>query len=119
MGQRHGFMLAGLGPTSPPYYVIAKDLAANTITVSANKFPAGAVKTKLTLTDTNWIGEVESGPCEVRYRYRQELIPAHLDVEKGEVVLDEPHYAPPGQSLVAYKQSRCLGGGVISEVSVY
>ena len=119
IGQRHGFVLSNQGPDAAPHYVIAKSLAANTITVSANKFPTGAAQTKLVLADTNWIGNVASGPCDVRYRYRQELIRAHLDVEKGEVTLLKPHYAPAGQSLVAYKQSRCLGGGVIEEVSVY
>lgn len=119
MGQRHGFTLNQRGPAAPPHYVIAKDLAANTITVSANKFPASAAQTTIALADTNWIGAVESGPCEVRYRYRQNLIAAHLDAEKGVVVLNEPHYVPAGQSLVVYKQSRCLGGGVIQESTVY
>ncbi len=125
MGQRHGFVLTSQGPNTPPHYVIGKDLTANTITVSENKFPAGASKTKLILIDTNWIGTVESGPCLVRYRYRQELIPAHLDVENGVVVLEQPHYAPVGQSLVVYlpvrqagKQYRCIGGGVIQDSTV-
>lgn len=119
MGQRHGFVLAHQGPTAPPHYVIAKDLKNNTITVSRNKFPAGTTKTRLVLSDTNWIGAVTSGPYMARYRYRQELIPAHLNAEMHEVVLTEPHYAPLGQSLVVYKHDRCLGGGVIQEVSVY
>lgn len=123
MGQRHGFVLTKQGPDTPPHFVIAKDLGTNTITVSETKFPTGASKTKLMLTDPNWISSVakalEDGELMARYRYRQELIPAHLDVEKGEVELAEPHYAPAGQSLVVYKQQRCLGGGVIKEVSVY
>ncbi len=119
LGQRHGFALKAHGPSAPPHYVIAKDMTANTITVSASKFPAGASKTTLKLGSTNWIGEVESGKVSARYRYRQELIPAHLDRQSGAVTLEEPHYAPPGQSLVVYKHDRCLGGGVIEEVSVY
>ncbi len=119
MGQRHGFVLSALGPTAKPHYVIGKDLAANTITVSENKFPAGAKATKITLSDANWIGAIESGAVMARYRYRQELIPATLDAGTNTVVLNEPHYAPLGQSLVVYKHERCLGGGVIQEVSVY
>jgi len=119
MGQRHGFVLSRMGPDTPPHYVIGKDLAANTITVSANKFPAHASATKLELADTNWIGEAASGPCMARYRYRQELMAAELDAENNTVTLAEPHYAPPGQSLVVYRQDRCLGGGVIQKVSVY
>lgn len=119
LGQRHGFVLTTQGPTTVPHYVIGKDTAANTITVSPNKFPAGAAKTKLVLSDTNWIGDVASGPVMARYRYRQDLIHAHVDIEKGEAVLNEPHYAPLGQSLVVYTHDRCLGGGVIQEASVY
>lgn len=119
MGQRHGFALIKQGPDALPRYVIAKDIKANTITVSENKFPAGAAKTMLALSDTNWIGDVKSGSCQVRYRYRQELIAARLDLEAGTVELSEPHYAPAGQSLVAYAHGRCLGGGVIREVRVY
>ena len=119
MGQRHGFALAARGPDARPRYVIAKDLEENTVTVSESKFPAGASRTELRLSDMNWIGAAESGPCLVRYRYRQQLIEAELDAQAGTVVLMEPHYAPAGQSLVAYKQERCLGGGVIREVRVY
>lgn len=119
MGQRHGFTVSHQGPDAPPHYVIAKDMVANTITVSENKFPLAAQGTTIALRDANWIGEVQSGPVMVRYRYRQELIPAELDATSGTVTLHEPHYAPLGQSLVVYKQSRCLGGGVIQEVSVY
>lgn len=122
MGQRHGFMLAKQGPEAKPRYVIAKDLGANTITVSESKFPAGAAKTELKLADINWIGSPESGACFARYRYRQELIPGTLQrtgLGKADVTLLQPHYAPVGQSLVVYKQGRCLGGGVIAEVRVY
>ncbi|MBP7770293.1 MAG: tRNA 2-thiouridine(34) synthase MnmA [Candidatus Pacebacteria bacterium] len=126
MGQRHGFVLAHQGPDARPHYAIAKNLEANTITVSENKFPAGASKTKLTLVDTNWISSAaeaaEDEGLFVRYRYRQELIPATLQrtgLGRAEVVLLEPHYAPLGQSLVVYKQQQCLGGGVIQDSSVY
>jgi tRNA-specific 2-thiouridylase len=119
MGQRHGFALSSQGPDAAPRYVIGKDVRANTVTVSERRFPAGAARTELVLSGTNWIGPVESGPCLARYRYRQQPIEAELDVEAGIVTLMEPHYAPEGQSLVAYKHGRCLGGGIIREVRVY
>lgn len=128
MGQRHGFRLETHTPNSVVNYVVGKNISANTITVSPSKFPAGAAKTKITLTDTNWIGgiEEEGSPMYARYRYRQELIEAQLDVENAVVVLNEPHYAPLGQSLVVYlpdrqagKQARCIGGGIIKNSTVY
>ncbi len=63
---------------------------------------------------------VEEGACEARYRYRQTLIPAELAMrgERAEVILKEPHYVPPGQSLVLYRGDRCLGGGVIEDATL-
>jgi tRNA-specific 2-thiouridylase len=112
LGQRHGFTLFGQGPDAVPMYVIEKDVEFNTITVSPNKFPTDATKTDLTLSETNWIGEVKNGKYFARYRYRQELIPATKDVD-GKVILCKPHYVPLGQSLVLYDGERCLGGGII------
>lgn len=119
LGQRHGFVLQRQGPDAPPHYVIAKDIAANTIIVSPNKFPTGASRTEIALSDINWIGMIERGSCMARYRYRQALIEAQLNATTGNVVLHEPHYVPVGQSLVIYQQDRCLGGGVIAESTVY
>lgn len=110
-GQRHGFVLAAHTPDTRPHYVVAKDIAANTITISPNKFPPNATSTEVSLTDLNWIGEVEDGPCYARYRYRQTLIATK---KKGStVLLYEAHYVPQGQSLVLYRGERCLGGGSV------
>lgn len=120
LGERHGFSLFQTTPHSVPHYVIKKDITANTITVSSSKFPAHARTTELTLSETNWFGVVADGVCEARYRYRQELIPAELKQE-GEVVkviLKKPHYVPLGQSLVLYRGTQCLGGGVITDATL-
>jgi tRNA-specific 2-thiouridylase len=117
-GQRHGFTLYATSPETLPHYVIGKDVTANTITVSVSRVPKGVSKTHVILTHTNWIGGVESGECMVRYRYRQTLIPATLSLAQNEVILHEPHIVPRGQSLVLYKGERCLGGGVIADVTL-
>ncbi len=114
LGQRHGFELTLQNPDTQPHYVIGKDLANNTITVSTNKFPRDSKETVVTLRDTNWIGDVRSGTYTARYRYRQPLIGALLHDNK--VILTEPVYAPLGQSLVLYNGENCLGGGVIEAV---
>lgn len=119
LGQRHGFEIAHTMPVSTPQYVIAKSVAANTLTVSPNKFPQGLNKTELVLRNANWIGTVKSGPCMARYRYRQELIPAEVNPQTNSVTLLEPHYAPIGQSVVLYQHDHCLGGGVIAESRLY
>jgi len=118
LGQRHGFVLLAQTPDAKPHYVIAKDIAHNTITVSTNKFPVGASKTEVALTDINFIGFYSKGsPCSTRYRYRQKLIPATIEGKK--VILHEPHYVPEGQSLVLYQGARCLGGGIIEKSTLY
>jgi len=119
-GQRHGFLLFATSPETAPHFIVAKDIAANTITVSTSKFPQVAKETKIMLEHLNWIGKVEDGECEARFRYRQTLMPAHLSMrgDTAEVVLKEPQYVPPGQSLVLYKGERCLGGGVIRDATI-
>jgi tRNA-specific 2-thiouridylase len=121
LGQRHGFDLNIATSSEHPHFVIGKDMKANTITVSENKFPKDAKETRLTMVDTNWIGGAAPGEYMARFRYRQTLIKATLvktSENSAEVVLHEPHYVPLGQSLVLYKEERCLGGGIIDEARI-
>ena len=116
LGQRHGFTLATEAPDVPPYFVVAKDIKKNTVTVSTSCLPRSAKKTQIKLRGTNWIGKPSPGPCEARFRYRQKLIPAEL---QGSVAtLFEPHFVPLGQSLVLYRGEHCLGGGVIASATL-
>lgn len=122
LGQRHGFRVAPKNASAAgPLYVISKDISKNTITVSEHPYPQGAMQTSVTLSSTNWIGEVQNGPCVVRYRYRQTFMQAELFVEGDQttVLLEEPRYVPEGQSLVVYRKEgdlyRCLGGGVVDK----
>jgi tRNA-specific 2-thiouridylase len=119
LGQRHGFTLFAHTPETKPHFVIKKDMVANIITVSTERFPTGASTTELTLAETNWIGEIPAGQMFARYRYHQTLIPAELSADKLEAVLQEPHYVPLGQSLVFYtSDGRCVGGGIVEKSSL-
>lgn len=121
LGQRHGFDVRKKKPDDGPWYVVAKDMDANTITVSqeGKTDPRFAVSSA-TLSDTNWISGAftnseDSLTC--RFRYRQTLVPCSVDVDRhhGAVVTFEtPQPAvTPGQSVVIYRGEECLGGGVI------
>ncbi len=132
LGQRHGFMVTAL-PTKNqtreneqvhskellPHFVISKDIAHNTITVSTERYPKNKTCTSVLLRNVQWIGDVAPGACSARFRYRQELIPATLEhptsnsENRATVILQAPHYVPEGQSLVLYRGERCLGGGII------
>jgi tRNA-uridine 2-sulfurtransferase len=113
LGQRHGYSLSAHAPDTRPHFVVGKDSAANTITVSTERFPKGTHSTEIQLSEVNWIGKGADGEVLARYRYRQQLISATLRREDATVILHEPHFAPEGQSLVLYQGTRCLGGGVI------
>jgi tRNA-specific 2-thiouridylase len=115
LGQRHGFLLHEHSTHTKPHYVIAKDVTQNTITVSTSRFPTQFTKTEITLSDTNWIGNIEDGVYDARYRYHGALIKTDLHVDKNLATLHAPHYVPEGQSLVIYKEDRCLGGGSVDK----
>jgi len=126
LGQRHGFTLAAHTPLTAPHFVVAKDIAANTVTVSEMRAPTGKTKTAVSLTSTNWVGEVVGGAYAARFRYRGALINATLNDAKNSVTLGEAHYVPPGQSLVLYDLprgkaggARCLGGGIVDKAAVF
>ncbi len=120
-GQRHGFDVRKKKPDDGPWYVVAKDMEANTITVSQEgktdpRFATASVK----LSDTNWIGGSFTDSEEklmCRFRYRQTPVPCSVTTDRhhGAIVqFDTPQPAvTPGQSLVIYKGEECLGGGVI------
>lgn len=116
LGQRHGFTLFAQTPETKPHFVIGKDIQKNTITVSTERFPAGALKTRAELAETNWIGPIPEGQAFGCYRYHQTRIPAEITSGGGVVILQQPHYIPLGQSLVLYaNDGRCLGGGSVEK----
>jgi tRNA-specific 2-thiouridylase len=103
-----------------PYYVVAKDIQKNTLTVS-HKSPEGVLANAVTgvcLKDCNWVSgkpPVSEKIYSVRCRYRQPLFKARImNKTKFIVQFDEPQSAiTPGQSIVLYDGDVCLGGGII------
>ena len=123
IGERHGFFIDKKTPHDEPYYIVAKDLENNTITVS-NKDKRGRLgqaKTLVRLEKTNWMSgtPVVNKKYSGRARYRQPLEPLVFtsinEKEKtAEIDFDKPQNAlTPGQSLVVYEGQVCLGGGII------
>ena len=116
IGERHGFLITKKTPHDQAYYVIAKDIEKNTITV-ANKMdgtlPNGV--TKIKLTDVNWNqGTALIGKkLMARSRYREELQEIEFS-DATTVSFSRPQNTlSAGQSLVFYDENICLGGGVI------
>jgi tRNA-specific 2-thiouridylase len=121
LGSRHGFTIIKKGTNEAPYFIIAKDVLANTLTV-ANK-EKGSLKGKgkqtVSLENINWISGTVPDSEKIytaRTRYRAELFPCKISANGKETKIEflEPQEpSAPGQSLVVYDDEECLGGGVI------
>jgi len=113
IGQRKG-----LGIASPhPLYVLAKDLATNTLVVG-NEAELG--RSELTASNVNWIaGEPPSTSfrADVKIRYTAKNVPAEVTLINGKqakVHFDAPQRdITPGQAAVFYGGEVLLGGGII------
>ncbi|MFA6273041.1 MAG: tRNA 2-thiouridine(34) synthase MnmA [Candidatus Paceibacterota bacterium] len=101
IGQRHGFTITKKTPNDLPYYIVAKDVRKNTITVSHKLFPQRSdlsltsrsdLANSVVLRDVNWISPIfdfrgqtsnsrrglTSPNLFARFRYRQPLQEIHL-----------------------------------------
>lgn len=122
LGQRHGFTIFENNTNEKPYYVIAKNMSQNSLTVSHSKGIHTKNEKQVTalLEDMNWVSgrsPNEGVPYQARFRHRGKLHNVTFSRESGEVKiifhdLDEPFAL--GQSLVLYEGENCIGGGVIA-----
>ncbi len=117
IGERHGFTITKKTSNDERYYVISKNIGANTITVS-NKNVEGNLpqaRTRVSLQEVNWNqGDAPIGKqLQARSRYREQLQNITLIDEKTVEFADPQNTISSGQSLVIYDVDVCLGGGVI------
>ncbi|MDB5178688.1 MAG: mnmA [Patescibacteria group bacterium] len=115
IGQRHGLGIGG----GTPYYVVGKDIAANTVYVTGDPSDLELETDAFAIEQTHWIGErpQEGRAYQIRTRYRAGLIDGQLTPASGgyQVQLVRSERAvTPGQSAVIYDGDRVLGGGSIS-----
>jgi tRNA-specific 2-thiouridylase len=114
IGQRRGLPVN----RSFPLYVIAKDAAANTITLG----PREASNARgLRADQCNWLIDPPRQPRRCTAKIRSNAEPVHATVtttgnETLEVSFDEPQHAvTPGQAVVCYDGEELIGGGWIVE----
>lgn len=115
LGERHGFTIATKTADEKPYFVIAKDTQANTVTVS-HKSPDGTLsieKKNYRLTNVNWISNmpVPGKKYTARIRHLGELLVC--EIVGDSVVFDIPLIVAAGQSVVVYDADTCIGGGIV------
>jgi len=112
LGERHGFEISHKTSDSRPYYVISKDIAANTVTVSDSQVEIdSSLPTTLKFSNTNWINKPNTNNIQARIRYHQEKI--EVEINDDNVVFKSPQTAASGQSIVFYQGDECLGGGIL------
>ncbi len=124
LGQRQGLGIGGAaGRTGAAWYVVEKDVAKNILWVAQGKEHPALFHDCLKAGAIHWIsGTAPSLPlrCEAKLRYRQTaqncVVTAQSDGGAG-VRFDTPQRAiTPGQAVVFYQGTQCLGGGTIEKV---
>lgn len=121
LGQRQGLGIGGARDGSgDPWYVVAKDLAANRLIVAQGHDHPLLFRHQLSAEQLNWIAETPAHiplRCMAKTRYRQTdqaCTITRLEGDRCEVHFEQAQRAiTPGQSVVFYQGDECLGGGVI------
>ena len=121
IGERHGFEITKKQPEDGAFYILSKDMGANTITVS-NKEPEiiSLSPIKITVKNINWITEPLGPSLSTKVRYRGEKMPVILSLVGSRLAVEfrEPvRGLSLGQSIVFYDGEVCLGGGVMDRIA--
>lgn len=112
LGERIALTSAAPGP----WYVVAKDVEANQLTV-AHAPISSAGDAHIQLLEVNWLDDIEpTEPLTAQYRYHGPKVPVTLSPDRSAFIPTDRIAEPvaSGQSLVIYRGEQCLGGGIIS-----
>ena len=117
LGQRKGL---GIGGAGEAWFVADKDMQRNVVIVVQGTDHPSLYSNNLVATELSWVSGTPPTPpftCHSKVRYRQEDHPCIIErIENGKmwVRFPQPQRAvTPGQSIVIYEGSSCLGGGMI------
>ncbi|UCE88476.1 MAG: tRNA 2-thiouridine(34) synthase MnmA [Pseudomonadota bacterium] len=121
LGQRQGLGIGGRrGHSEGAWYVVAKDMEANTLVVAQQRDHALLQSRWLDAVELHWVADPPAKlplRCHAKTRYRQADVPAtivSMSAERCRVTFDTAQWAvAPGQSVVFYQGERCLGGALI------
>ncbi len=116
LGERHGFEITKNTPDSKAFYVVSKDMQANTITVSNIQNEIESMSpTKIKIKETNLKIQHSVLNLSARIRYRGDKIKISLNGDTVE--FESPQRGlSTGQSIVFYADDECLGGAVVDEL---
>lgn len=116
LGERHGFTITKKGPQDLPYYVIAKDIEKNTITVSQS--PKNKIQEIVMLDSCIWRTVLDLDKkysAQIRYHGDIKTVSIKpLSDDRAEVIFDTGEFSlTAGQSVVVYDGNVCCGGGIV------
>ena len=122
LGQRRGLNIGGTKDgNGDRWFVVDKDVKNNRLIVSQGEgeelFSNGLISYKI-----NWIPDIpqeKEFECFAKFRYRQPDQKVKVTIEENQVRVDfaeKQRAVTPGQYVVFYTDTLCLGGGVIEEV---
>lgn len=123
IGQRRGLAIGGRsGDPGQPWYVVAKDLARNTLVVGQGHDHPALLSAALETEPASWIAGAAPGlpmDCTARLRHRQPEQRCRVHALAGGRLRVEFHHAQravtPGQSVVFYREDTCLGGAQVRQ----
>ena len=123
LGQRQGLGIGGVsGYSEAPWYVVQKNIEDNELIVAQDHDHPLLHASGLLASAINWVSGTAPGlpyRCAAKIRYRQPDQPCVI--ESGDdgiyqVRFDASQRAvTPGQFIVFYEDSVCLGGGIIDK----
>ena len=122
LGQRRGLNIGGKsGGTGERWFVIDKDIKKNIVYVSQGEDTKLFAK-GLRAININWIPEKPKQTkfdCYAKFRYRQpdQEVSVEIQGDDAVVTFKNPQRAvTPGQFVVFYNETECLGGGTIDDL---
>lgn len=122
IGQRKGLGIGGVrGTPDAPWYVVAKDMATQTLWVSQNPEHPYLRPQVIHTRMPDWVDPAPELPltcsAQVRYRQRAQSCRVEQHTDGLTVSFDAPQQtAVPGQFAVFYDADRCLGCAEIDAV---
>ena len=123
LGQRQGLGIGGVsGYDESPWYVVQKNIEENELIVAQDHDHPLLHSQGLMASNINWIlGEKPEFPyrCHAKIRYRQSDQACTIENNEKDSYLvrfeNSQRAITPGQFIVFYKDSVCLGGGIIDK----
>lgn len=119
LGQRKGL---GIGGAGEAWFVVGKDMNRGVVIVEQGADHPALYCDELIATQLSWVAEMPPALpliCQSKIRYRQTdqaCILQKIEGERAWVTFSSPQRAvTPGQSIVFYQGTLCLGGGVIQQ----